>query len=283
MRMKRFLKSILLLSIFLLAFFATQLLISLIVGLIVGFIGGDLYSDEVFMLTYFLAMGGAYFATTLIERLAFKQVRPIAVSLRGFDPVAILLGVVLLVALSVVLLPLNGVLPADGREFPDGPYTLISVVVLAPILEELIFRGRLYNLFGRSASPLFAVSLSAIAFGIVHFHPIVVIEAILSGFILSYFYLYKRSIIIPIILHVLNNAMAYTLLVLSYQGESLRQIIGNQELVLPVYIVSVVIVVVGAIVIFRYLVKLGRQANVEVNSEPLTTEHYNSEPIDDSL
>ena len=77
--------------------------------------------------------------------------------------------------------------------------------------------------------------------------------------------------------------MAYTLLVLSYQGESLRQIIGNQELVLPVYIVSVVIVVVGAIVIFRYLVKLGRQANVEGHSEPLTTEQYNSEPIDDSL
>lgn len=258
--MRRFFKTILYWLLFLLVFLVAQL----IAAFVLGFLGCDLYSDEGFMLSYALAMGVTYFAFTGVEKLVFKRIVSIEVKAKGFDPVIILAGVILLIALSVVLSPLATMLPPDSRAFPDGPYTLLSVVVLAPILEELIFRGRYYNVLNRNASPLAAASLSAVAFGLVHMEPIVVIEALLVGVILSFFYLSTRSIFAPIILHMCNNAIAYALVVLSYQGEPLTNIIGNQDTTLIVYIVSAVIVAIGAVVILRFFVRYGRKSHGEV-------------------
>ena len=110
----------------------------------------------------------------------------------GFDPVSLLLGVLLIISVSVVILPLEGVISSDSRTFPEGVGTLITVVLLAPIFEEMIFRARLYNILSRNTSPLVSASLSAVAFGVVHMEPIVVIEALIVGVIFSYFYLSKR-------------------------------------------------------------------------------------------
>lgn len=257
--MRRFIKSLIYLLMFLIVFLVTQLF----VGVIVGLLGFNVYSDEIFMLNYLLSMGLAFVAVTIFERIVFKRIIPIEAKWGGFDPVAVLVGVVMLIALSVVLAPLSNILPADNRVFPNGPCTLITIVVLAPIFEELIFRGRLYNTLQRNASPLLAASLSALAFGAVHLNPIVMIEALLVGVIFSYFYLLKRSIITPIILHMCNNAIAYALLVLSYQGVPLRQIIGSANMTIALYIASAIIVVAGTVIIVRYLVKQGRKSSGE--------------------
>lgn len=258
--------------LFLIVFLVTQLF----VGVVTGLLGFNVYSDELFMLNYLLSMGLAFVAVTLFERIVFKRIMPIEVKRGGFDPVAVLAGVVLLIALSVVLSPLSTILSVDNRVFPNGPCTLITIVVLAPILEELIFRGRLYNTLQRNASPLLAASLSALAFGAVHLNPIVMIEALLVGVIFSYFYLLKRSIITPIILHMCNNAIAYALLALSYQGVPLRQIIGGENMTIVLYIASAIIVVAGAAIIVRYFVMQGHKARGErlANNTPVaeTTE-----------
>ena len=177
---------------------------------------------------------------------------------------AILLGVVLLFAISVVLSPLGELLPADQRSFPNGPYTLIAVVVLAPIFEEVIFRGRLYNILYRRSSPLMSASMSALAFGIVHLEPIVVIEALVVGIVFSYFYIAKRSIITPIILHMCNNAFAYALVVLSYGGVPLLEIGGNENVARIAYIVSAIVVFVGMAIILRgFILERRRERRVE--------------------
>ncbi|MBO5017436.1 MAG: CPBP family intramembrane metalloprotease [Alistipes sp.] len=258
--MRRFIKSIIYLLMFLIVFLVTQLF----VGVVIGLLGFNAYSDELFMLNYLLSMGFAFVAVTIFERVAFKSITPIEAKWSGFDPVAVLAGVVLLIALSVVLAPLSTILPADDRVFHNGPCTLITIVVLAPIFEELIFRGRLYNTLQRNASPLLSASLSALAFGVVHLNPIVMIEALLVGVIFSYFYLLKRSIITPILLHMCNNAIAYALLVLSYQGVPLRQIIGSLNLTIVLYVVSAIIFIASAVIIVRYFVKQGREGGDKV-------------------
>jgi membrane protease YdiL (CAAX protease family) len=205
-----------------------------VVGAVVSICMPNLPADISFMLLYFCSMFTIHGATLLIERAAFKRVLPVYNSRRGFNPVSLLLGVVLIISISIVLLPLEGVLSPDSRAFGDGPCTLIAVVVLAPIFEEMIFRARLYNILSRNTSPLVSASLSAIAFGVVHMEPIVVVEALVVGVVLSYYYLSKRSIFAPVILHMFNNAIGYLLIVMSYRGESLRSIGSSGEMQLAV-------------------------------------------------
>ena len=253
--MKRFFKSVGLTTMFVFVFAVCMFT----VGAVFSIFMPNIPADVNFMLIYFCSMITVYGVVLLLERVVFKRVLPVYNSKSGFDPIAILLGVVLIFAISIVLLPLDDVLSADSRVFPNGVCTLISVVILAPIFEEVVFRARLYNILSRNTSPLMSASLSAIVFGAVHMQPIVVVEALLVGVVLSYFYLSKRSIINPIILHMFNNALAYALTVLSYRGESLRTILGGGDVLVAVYAAAVAVVVVGAVVILRFFVKEKRR------------------------
>ncbi len=274
--MKRFFKSVGLSAIFLFVFAVCMFA----VGAVFTIFMPNIPADVSFMLMYFCSMITVYGAVLLLEQTVFKRVLPVYNSKSGFDPIAILLGVVLIFAISIVLLPLEGVLSADSRVFPNGVCTLISVVVLAPIFEEVVFRARLYNILSRNTSPLMSASLSAVVFGAVHMQPIVVIEALLVGVVLSYFYLSKRSIITPIILHIFNNAFAYALTMLSYRGESFRAILGGGDVQVVVYAIAATIVVVGAVVILRFFVKEKyRMRGVECQDMETIAHHYDSNQL----
>ena len=265
LNMRGFVKNIALLIIFVVLFGMTQIVATMVVVNTFGTM-----TDVGFMLTYFIAMLLCYIAVTIMERYTFGRVAPIENSKRGFNPVTILTGVVLLIAISIVLAPLSEVLPADRRTLPEGTFTLISVVILAPIFEEMIFRGRLYNIFHHNGSPLTAASLSALAFGMVHLEPIVIIEALVVGVVLSYFYIVRCSIIAPIILHMCNNALAYALLVLSYRDESFMELLGEGMKLTVVYATSAVIVVACfAIIIRRMLVERRNERRVVEEEEEI--------------
>ena len=275
--MKRFFKSVGLTTMFVFVF----ALCMLVVGGLVTIGMPTLSADVSFMLLYFTSMIAVYGATILIEKVAFKRIATVYNSRGGFDPVAILFGVVLIFAIYVILLPLEEILSPDTRTFPDGFCTLLTVVLLAPMFEEMIFRARLYNILSRNTSPLMSASLSAIAFGVVHLEPIVVIEALLVGVVLSYFYLSKRSIITPIILHIFNNAFAYALVVLSYNGESLRELIGGSaDVHIGVYLLCLLIVVAGAVFIIRFFVlEKRRMRGVECQDMETIADHLDDEDI----
>lgn len=274
--MKRFFKSVGLTAMFVFVF----ALCMFAVGAAFTILAPNLPSELSFVLIYFCSMIAAYGAVLFLENKTFNQILTVYNSRRGFDPIALLMGVVLIVAISVVLLPLDSVLAPDSRTFTDDPCTLITVVILAPIFEEMIFRARLYNILSRNTSPLMSASLSAVAFGVVHMQPIVVVEALVVGVVLSYFYLSKRSIFAPIILHSFSNALSYALILLSYRGESLRSLVGSGEMQVAVYIVAVLIVMCGAAAILRFFVKEKRRARgIECQDMETIAEHYDTSQL----
>ena len=275
--MKRFFKSVSLTTMFILIFGVCMS----VVGAVVTICLPNLRPDASLMLLYFCSMIAIYEMTILIEKVAFKRIAPVYNSKVGFDPLSLLWGVVLILAISVVLLPLEGVIPSDSRHFPEGIFTAITVIVLAPIFEEMVFRARLYNILSRNTSPLMSASLTALAFGVVHLEPMVIIEALFVGVVLSYFYLSKRSIITPIILHACNNAFGYALVVLSYRGESLRTLIGKSaNMYLSIYILCLMIVIVGAVVVIRFFIKEKQRARgVECQDMETIAEHHDPDQI----
>ena len=86
---------------------------------------------------------------------------------------------------------------------------IIGGAFIGPICEEIIFRGVILKEFLKSYSPKIAIFFSALIFGIIHFIPIQVMTAFFAGLILGYIYYKTRSLWIPIIMHILNNLLAF--------------------------------------------------------------------------
>ena len=91
--------------------------------------------------SYFVAM-----ALTLVGFLFYRSRRrgPKIIahfSSRGLNPVLLLWGVVFMLATSVVLEPLLSLLPEVPNAYGRGAWAIVTVVVMAPLFEEVIFRG----------------------------------------------------------------------------------------------------------------------------------------------
>lgn len=119
----------------------------------------------------------------------------------------------------VLWLPLSYVIPDFVREYvlkmqppildADAPLrtfaTVILIVVLAPIVEEVLFRGILLHRFATKWSPVTAIVVSSLIFGALHAD---ILGHAIFGVVLSLVYVRTGSLWLPIAIHMLNNALA---------------------------------------------------------------------------
>jgi membrane protease YdiL (CAAX protease family) len=105
-----------------------------------------------------------------------------------------------------------GIVPTDVAAMLRGllsePVLLAWAAVLAPVVEEMYFRGRLLDAFTPRLGPGWAGTISALAFAAIHgipaFFPAYVV------FALALLWLRRRTggLAAPIIAHMINNAFA---------------------------------------------------------------------------
>lgn len=89
---------------------------------------------------------------------------------------------------------------------------IVFVVAIIPALsEEVMFRGFIQRSFEFKMKPFYAALLTAVFFGANHFNPYGLIPLIILGLYFGYAAYMSGSIIIPIILHFLNNFTAVML------------------------------------------------------------------------
>ena len=82
---------------------------------------------------------------------------------------------------------------------------IISTVLIAPFIEELMFRGVIYNNLKSKYNIKKAMLLTTILFCLSHFTLIQIIYTFIFGYILVYIYEKYQNIKYPIILHMISN------------------------------------------------------------------------------
>lgn len=87
-------------------------------------------------------------------------------------------------------------------------WVLMSVVVLGPIVEELMFRGAIFHYLEKIKAGWFPVVVSGIAFGVWHQELVQVVYAAIIGILLGYIYAKTRDIRVTITIHILNNFLS---------------------------------------------------------------------------
>ena len=94
------------------------------------------------------------------------------------------------------------------------PWGYVAVGILAPLVEEVVFRGAiLRTLLGimSKKNHWVAIMISAAIFGVVHANLAQFVNALLMGLLLGWMYYRTGSLVPGILLHWVNNTMAYVL------------------------------------------------------------------------
>jgi len=88
-------------------------------------------------------------------------------------------------------------------------FSFLLVVIAAPILEELCFRGVFLEAFLKNYSVKKSIIWSAVIFGVVHLYPLHVIIVVFYGILWGWLYVKTNSLLPGIFAHFVTNLSAY--------------------------------------------------------------------------
>lgn len=240
------------------------LLVALVVTSVVSWILGRFVAMDAGLLmaiTYVLQMGLSI-ALIMWQRRSRQVPEASLKKANGrLNGPLILWGILLIFVTGVVIEPLLGLLPEVYLEMLNsaigtGGWTILTTVVLAPIMEETLFRGLIQGAICRRDGATKAILISALLFGVFHFIPQQAINAFFVGIILGYIYFRTGSLLTVIIIHALNNAMAYIMLELlgpERANIGMSEMLGGGTVYYIVYGLSVILLVVGVVMMIRRL------------------------------
>ena len=128
------------------------------------------------------------------------------------------LGFVLLIASYLIIIPHNLILDKLGigtqgeqileifNELESPIWLVLAGAVVAPVVEEIFFRGFLFQGFRQKYGWVAAIILSSAIFAAAHLDPVSLIPTFVLGSVLAYLYHISNSVWPGIIFHFLVNA-----------------------------------------------------------------------------
>lgn len=127
------------------------------------------------------------------------------------------------------LTELPDVLKETFRKAMNDPFGIISVVIMAPLMEELLFRGAIQGYLMRKwKNPAIAIVVASLIFGVIHGNPIQIFFAFLTGLALGWIYYRTGSLLPAMLMHFINNGASVVLFHLSGgTDETMTEALGN--------------------------------------------------------
>ena len=155
--------------------------------------------------------------------LGFRRVKPISTTIIVVFGVAIAQSAVVGYTLLVQQLGIDFLIPDPmPRAVADDPVSFaifaIPVVIVAPLVEEIFFRGFMYQALRRTMAILPTALLTSLVFGIAHIDPAIIIPIALVGMILLGIYRWTGNLWSSIITHAGFNAVTVAALAVQTWG-----------------------------------------------------------------
>ncbi len=104
--------------------------------------------------------------------------------------------------------------------------SIITITVVAPIIEELLCRGIVLRGLLKNYTPNKAILTSALFFALIHLNPWQALPAFFTGLFLGWVFYKTKSVIPGIIIHATNNSIAMLFLFFPKNRQDLLIILG---------------------------------------------------------
>ena len=123
----------------------------------------------------------------------------------SFGILFLLISIFFLLDRSLLLELLNF---SDGNDIISTfiPSKLLVPILLAPVVEELLFRGYLFNKWGETMGAKKSMILTSVIFAILHIEGAFIGQFIM-GVLCCLVYMKTKNLFVPIVLHMLHNGV----------------------------------------------------------------------------
>lgn len=214
---------------------------------IIFFQNTKLASHEVFMagffIVFFLIMIGIKYLIN--HKIKIKIIHQFKINNTELLPLLILVVIVFQVGLATPINHLAKVLLNKEITLTNPIETImltLGAIVLAPIIEETIFRGTILRGFLSNYSPKKAILYSGFIFGIIHGKPELVWGAVFIGLFFGWVYYKTKSIGITIILHFVANLSVLFQSFLYYKYSDFNTVTTMSIYFIPISVILIFII-----------------------------------------
>ena len=132
---------------------------------------------------------------------------------------------------------------------PQTILLIITGVLVAAVVEEMLFRGLFQQSLEYYRDPAIAIVLAAVLFAILHFNPWTSLQIPILGLILGYVTWQSQSILPAVLLHALNNGVS--MIFINLQSEQMAWYARNDHVNLPLIILGAAAIVPA----FKYFLR----------------------------
>ena len=122
--------------------------------------------------------------------------------------------------------------------------SIITIVIFAPILEEIMFRGIIFNKLNSKMNTWTAIIISALVFGAVHMNIIQGTNAFILGVALAYIYSKTHNLYTCICVHFINNLLSVVTQKINYATSGSYVPDTTISIIIQIVIVVVALVLV---------------------------------------
>lgn len=177
-----------------------------------------------FLVQFLFTVVLVYFFTVVTNKATFREIGFVVASGEDFLRYGVGGGILLLTIVFIMSIPIGYLNPQLEpqlyeemlRSLTDDAtlfWLIITGVVLAPLSEEMFYRGMIYPVFRRYLSLPWAMAVSGIIFGLAHFDLWRALPLAVGGAGLCYIYEKTRSILVSAVAHGVWN-LIMTLMVI---------------------------------------------------------------------
>lgn len=221
------------------------LLIAICLGMITAVISprGNM-SSLIMVLVYSISLG-------LTIRYASRKKGSDQFSFTPIPGISYLFIIPATIALFILYEPVINLIPVPdwARTLFDledsDPFDLFSIIIAAPLLEEILFRGIILDGFLKRYSPGKAIVWSSLLFGLIHLNPWQFIAAFTIGLATGWIYWKSKSLLPCIIIHFVTNASAVAIAKFAHDSWiPFQEFIGNDILYFSLFASAIVMLIV---------------------------------------
>ncbi len=139
--------------------------------------------------------------------------------------------------------------------FHEFLYVVVVVALIPAIVEEILFRGLVQKSFDKSMPAIASAVLTGVIFGIYHLNPFEAIPLIGIGCFLGFLRFRSASLLLPMLMHFLNNLLAVLAVTFKVGDEKIMLAPTSDQPGLPIVLAQ--LIVFGAIFVWsmRYYVR----------------------------
>jgi membrane protease YdiL (CAAX protease family) len=152
---------------------------------------------------------------TGINRMRRNDSQPFQWNFNKFPVVPMLISIAMVLTIGFFTDPFGVLLPMPDfvkKMFADTMQhdilSILIVVLVGPLLEEILFRGIILQGLLKNYPPQNAIIISGLIFACIHLNPWQAIPVFFGGYLMGWMYYKTKSIIPGMILHITNNLFA---------------------------------------------------------------------------